>query len=359
MRETPGVTIAREPVESDPVGPVRSLIKEAVGRFAPEFETLRFLPEARYDRRHFPTIGQYDWLAGQVLYALVRMRRPRRVIEFSTSSGYSTTFIALALKRNGTGQLHSIDLDRDAQLSAERWLRQHSVMDRVTLHQGDCRDVVPNLVTDELDLLFIDSLHSFDLTSWYLTAVVPTLQPEVLVHIHDVMPSEARVRIHGGPPFAAEEPRARPPAMHLLKRFVWLLLHGKNPNPFPEQAPREILPLDSLDVYAPSQTNELPTIDGNYFEEAVLVRELFASVSGDDAVYLHRLEKELAISDAQRYAAEDRIQRSDRWGRALEWNDALWCRAGTLQRVAPRDRVRQLIAELRRRHYGRRAVRRP
>jgi hypothetical protein len=142
--------------------------------------------------------------------------------------------------------------------------------------------------------------------------------------------------------------------MHLIKRFVWLLLHGRNPNPFPEQAPREMLPLESLDVYAPGDANELPTIDGNYFEEAVLIRELFATVSEDDAVYLHRLEKELALPDGQRYAAEDRIQRGDRRGQPLEWNDALWCRAGTLQGVAPRDRVRRLIAELRRRHYGRR-----
>ena len=67
------------------------------------------MPESRYDRSVFPTLGQYDWLSGQVLYCLVRATRPRKLVEFSTSSGYSTTFSALAMQRNGVGTLHTVD----------------------------------------------------------------------------------------------------------------------------------------------------------------------------------------------------------------------------------------------------------
>jgi hypothetical protein len=83
----------------------------------------------------------------------------------------------------------------------------------------------------------------------------------------------------------------------------------------------------------------------------VLVRELLRDASREEAVYVHRLADALPVIEAQRYAARDRIQRTDAAGRPLEWNDALWCRASTLQERASPKRVRALIAELRRRYY--------
>jgi predicted O-methyltransferase YrrM len=328
-------------------------IRQALHEVRDELPGLRFLPERRYDRSVFPTVGQYDWLAGQVLYALVRAERPRTVIEFSTSSGYSTSFIARALEQNGQGVLHTVDIDIRAQQAAASWLERNQLGSRVRMHTGDCRDVVPTLLSDPVDLLFIDTLHSFDIAEWYFAQVIPRLRPDTLVHIHDVMPGEARVRIHGGPPYPLEPAPARPPLMHLVKRFFWLMLQGRFPNPFPERAPREMLPLHSLAIHPPASAGELPSIDGNYFEEAVLVRELLAQESPADAVYLHRLHSVLAADEPMRYAPQDLIQRTDSFGKPLEWNDALWCRASTLQRVSDRKRVRALVRQLRQRHYGR------
>jgi predicted O-methyltransferase YrrM len=330
--------LERTPVATGAVdgATVETLILEAVAAHRNELEALRFLPERRYDRATFPTIGQYDWLAGQVLYCLVRATRPRVLVEFSTSSGYSTTFSALAVRKNGGGLIHSVDLDGNALEAARRWLTRQGVSDFVQLHQGDCRKVVPTLLSDDVDLLFIDSLHSFDMALWYLRHVVPRLRPDCLVHIHDVMPPEARVRIHGGPPYATPARAPRPPVLHLLKRFVWLLLHGRWPNPMPARPPREALPLHRLAIVPPTQDGDLPTIDGNYFEEAVIIRELLRDARSDEAVYLHRLEPLVAVGDSQRYAHLDQIGRSDARGRLLEWNDALWCRARTLQHAVGR-----------------------
>jgi predicted O-methyltransferase YrrM len=336
---------------------MEQLIRTALHDARDELSGLRFIPERRYDRSTFPTVGQYDWFAGQVLYALVRSVKPRTIIEFSTSSGYSTTFMALALKRNGHGRLHTIDIDVQAQSAAVQWLGQNDLMSRVEMHTGDCRDVVPNLLRDDVDLVFIDTLHSFDIAQWYLAAVIPRLRAETLVHIHDVMPAEARVRIHGGPPFPTEPPPVRPPLSHLIKRFFWLLLHLRVPNPLPQRPPREMLPLRSLAVNAPGSPGELPSIDGNYFEEAVLIRELLAGESPAEAVYLHRMHNVVAANEPMRYAPHDQIQRTDSFGNALEWNDALWCRASTLQRVAQRGRVQSLVRRLRERHYARRHAR--
>jgi predicted O-methyltransferase YrrM len=331
---------------------VAGLIAEALRAHRDELAPLAFLPERRYDRDVFPTVGQYDWLAGQVLYALVRYARPRTIIEFSTGSGYSTSFIALALARNGAGRVHSVDLDPAAQAAAARWLDHLGVRDAVSLHLGDCRELVPRMLHDEVDLLFVDTLHSFAMAEWYLTEVVPHLRPDSLVHIHDVMPPEARVRIHGGPPFGPAPRRPRPPASHLVKRFVWLLLHLRWPNPFPAAPPRETLPLDRLEVFPPARAGELPTIDGNYFEEAVLIRELLRDANPAEAVYLHRMEPDLQGVDPQGYASADRIGRTDARGAPLEWNDALWSRAGLLQTLATPSVVRRAVRALRRRYYG-------
>lgn len=336
---------------------MEELIRGALHGARDELPGLRFIPERRYDRSTFPTVGQYDWFAAQVLYALVRAVKPRTVIEFSTSSGYSTTFIALALKRNDHGRLHTIDIDAQAQRAAAQWLGQNDLMSHVDVHTGDCRDVVPSLLRDDVDLVFIDTLHSFDIAEWYFAAVIPRLRPETLVHIHDVMPAEARVRIHGGPPFSIEPPPVRPPLSHLIKRFFWLLLRFRFPNPLPQRAPREMLPLHTLTVNAPGSPGELPSIDGNYFEEAVLIRELLRGESATEAVYLHRLHSVLLADEPTKYAARDEIQRTDSFGNPLEWNDALWCRASTLQRVGQHRRVESLARQLRERHYARRHAR--
>jgi predicted O-methyltransferase YrrM len=331
---------------------VEQLIRDALHSVRDELSALRFIPEHRYDRSTFPTVGQYDWFAGQVLYALVRAVQPRTIIEFSTSSGYSTTFTALALRRNGRGRLHTVDIDARAQAAAANWLSSNEVVGYVEMHTGDCRAVVPGLLHDDVDIVFIDTLHSFEIAEWYFESVIPRLRPDALVHIHDVMPPEARVRIHGGPPYRRETPPARPPLAHLIKRFFWLMLHLKVPNPFPQRPPREMLPLDSLQVNVPATSGELPSIDGNYFEEGVLIRELLAGEHPSAAVYLHRLHGIVDADEPTRYAPRDEIQRTDSFGNPLEWNDALWCRASTLQRVGQREQIRRLVRQLRARHYG-------
>ncbi|HKV99735.1 MAG TPA: class I SAM-dependent methyltransferase [Vicinamibacterales bacterium] len=323
---------------------VEKLIERAVAAYGRECGALTFLPERRYDHRVFPTTGQYDWFAGQVLYCLVRHTRPRVVIEFSTSSGYSTTFMAAAVRCNGEGHIHSVDIDATAQDAAARWLAEQGLSSVVTLHLGDCRDVVPRLLTDSVDMLFIDTLHSFDIAGWYLTTVIPHLRRDALVQIHDVMPPEARVRIHGGPPFAAPPPANRLTLLQRMKRAAWLALHLQSPRVAP--APREMLPLHRLEQLSPRTTGEQPTIDGNYFEEAVFIRELLRESDPSAFVYLHRIMARYQALAPQRFASTDRIGRTDARGAALEWNEALWTRAGALAARTGVSRVGELRSRL-------------
>src|SRR5580693_6412812 len=48
--------------------------------------------------------------AGRLLYALVRAIRPQTVVEFGTSFGISTIFLAAAVADNGTGRVITTEL---------------------------------------------------------------------------------------------------------------------------------------------------------------------------------------------------------------------------------------------------------
>ena len=61
-------------------------------------------PSTRYNT------GRLGYEEGVRLYALVRKLRPCVAVETGVCNGFSTAFVLLALQRNDTGELHSIDL---------------------------------------------------------------------------------------------------------------------------------------------------------------------------------------------------------------------------------------------------------
>jgi predicted O-methyltransferase YrrM len=315
-------------LEPGPDGSMLDLIARALARWSGECARLQWLPEHRYDREMFPTCGQYDWFSAVVLYSLVRELRPARVLEFSTSSGYSTCFTASALEANGEGVVETVDIDAAAiPVARERWA-QLGVARHIQFHQGDCRAVIPRLLDEGLvDLLFIDTLHSADMAEWYLEHIIPRLQPETPVHIHDVMPPEAQVRIHGGPPWPHlhSQPIAPLARKVRFKRWLWHALRGRRvPPPAPSW--------DVIDWRRVETEARQNYFDGNYFDEARLLRALLSAQPAHDVVYLHRLERLLkeAHPELQQYAEQDQIGRSATNGVPLEWNDAVWLKAATV-----------------------------
>lgn len=68
-----------------------------------------------------------DWSVGQgtsqVLYAMVRARRPALIVETGVANGHSSYLMLRALERNGSGRLISIDLDARAGVLVDSSLR--------------------------------------------------------------------------------------------------------------------------------------------------------------------------------------------------------------------------------------------
>ena len=94
-------------------------------------------------------------LQGRLLKMLVRMIRPKRVLELGTYSGYSAQCLAEGLL-DDDAHIHSIEIEDELEDFLRRHFAQSPVGDRITLHIGDCNDIVPQL-GGEFDLVFIDA----------------------------------------------------------------------------------------------------------------------------------------------------------------------------------------------------------
>ncbi len=95
-------------------------------------------------------------LQGRLLKMLVRMVRPRRVLEIGTYSGYSAQCLAEGLVEPGA-VVHTVDIDDEIEDFVVRHLEHSPVAGRIHLHQGDALKVVPALTDEPWDLVFIDA----------------------------------------------------------------------------------------------------------------------------------------------------------------------------------------------------------
>jgi predicted O-methyltransferase YrrM len=74
---------------------------------------------------------------GTLLYTLVRAARPETVVEFGTSFGISTLYLAAAVTDNGVGRVLSTELSEAKIAAARANLAEAGVADAVTILPGD------------------------------------------------------------------------------------------------------------------------------------------------------------------------------------------------------------------------------
>ena len=90
-------------------------------------------------------------LQGKLLKMFVRMIRPQNILELGTFTGYSALCLAEGMMG---GELHTVEIDD------EDFIRSHfetsPFADRIHLHIGDAREVVPTLGRT-FDLVFMDA----------------------------------------------------------------------------------------------------------------------------------------------------------------------------------------------------------
>ena len=119
---------------------------------------------------------------GRLLYALTRAVRPPTVVEFGTSYGISTIYLAAAVSDNGAGQVVSTELSQKKIDQAQQNLRDAGVDGPVTLLAGDARETLA-AVPGPVGLVLLDGWK--DLYVPVLELLEPKLSPGALVIADD------------------------------------------------------------------------------------------------------------------------------------------------------------------------------
>jgi predicted O-methyltransferase YrrM len=168
---------------------IEMLIAEAYRQYGHELEELRWWTSLRTEYAVFPDSGLDDWIEGQVLYLLVRKRKPEHVVEISPNYGYSTGFVLLAMEKNRRGRLFSFDLFPQFHEQTVRTFAAVGVdATRQRFYSGDVRRQLDTNIPRRIDLLFMDSDHSSCFARWYTEALFPRVPVGALIHVHDVLP---------------------------------------------------------------------------------------------------------------------------------------------------------------------------
>jgi predicted O-methyltransferase YrrM len=115
---------------------------------------------------------------GRFLYAMVRARRANRVVEFGTSMGVSTIYLAAALRDNGGGQLIGSELEPTKVARARANLEAAGLGDLAEIREGDALETLRD-VGGDVDVLLIDGAWSLYLP--VLKLIEPRLTPGALV----------------------------------------------------------------------------------------------------------------------------------------------------------------------------------
>ena len=91
-------------------------------------------------------------IQGRLLEMLVRMMRPRRVLEIGTFTGYSALSMAAGLDEGA--ELHTVEVDDEQEEFIRSYFARSPHGDKITLHIGSALVIAPKL--GEFDMVFID-----------------------------------------------------------------------------------------------------------------------------------------------------------------------------------------------------------
>lgn len=115
---------------------------------------------------------------GHFLYMTARACKATRIVEFGTSMGISTTYLAAALRDNGGGHLIGSELEPAKVARARANLEAAGLADLVEIREGDALETLGD-VGGEVDLLLLDG--AFALYLPVLKLIEPRLKPGAVV----------------------------------------------------------------------------------------------------------------------------------------------------------------------------------
>lgn len=120
---------------------------------------------------------------GDLLYSLVRASRPETIVEFGTSYGISTLYLAAAAADNGFGHVFTTELSAVKIAAAQSNVEEAGLGDRVTILAGDARETLAG-VPGPIRFVLLDGWKQLCLP--VLRLLEPRLAPGALVVADDI-----------------------------------------------------------------------------------------------------------------------------------------------------------------------------
>ena len=119
---------------------------------SPQTEWLHELERETYLRVINPRMIS-GHIQGKLLEMLVRMLRPRRILEIGTFTGYSAISMAMGLEEGAL--IDTFEVDDELEMIAADFFERSGVGDKIRQHIGSALDLAPQL-GEKYDLVFID-----------------------------------------------------------------------------------------------------------------------------------------------------------------------------------------------------------
>ncbi|WP_242168060.1 MULTISPECIES: class I SAM-dependent methyltransferase [unclassified Pseudomonas] len=119
------------------------------------------LMHSKTDYLELYTLLKHLWLpvsrdTGNLLYMLARSSNARAIVEFGTSFGLSTLFLAAALRDNGGGVLIGSEFEPAKIALAREHFIQGGVSDLIEIREGDALVTLASDLPEAVDLLLLD-----------------------------------------------------------------------------------------------------------------------------------------------------------------------------------------------------------
>jgi predicted O-methyltransferase YrrM len=131
-------------------------------------DALSYIAEL-YDDVHSPTVSEYVEFLGvkefepviedemaHLFKFLLKLTKPKKILEIGMSIGYSTTSMALAVKEHG-GRITALEIDEDIVPIARKAFKHYDVDDVIDIKIGDANEIIKKLESESFDVVFQDS----------------------------------------------------------------------------------------------------------------------------------------------------------------------------------------------------------
>ena len=120
---------------------------------------------------------------GALLYMFARATRAQSILEFGTSFGVSTIYLAAALRDNGGGRIITTEFESSKAARAREHLTEAELIDLVEIREGDALETLARDLPGTLDLVLLDGAKA--LYADILELVEAYLRPGSLIMADD------------------------------------------------------------------------------------------------------------------------------------------------------------------------------